>query len=125
MRQHVVELGEGAGVVNAPAIVLLHGAGCNLEDMRLALGERLAARDRVILLDRPGLGWSERKGGDGSSPTYQAVIPAHRAGPVAFVSSRWGGRLCARWTIGRPPRLLPHGARWYGLIPPQRQTPAT
>ena len=30
LRQHVVELGEGAGVVKAPAIVLLHGAGCNL-----------------------------------------------------------------------------------------------
>ena len=27
LRRHVVELGEGAGVVNAPAIVLLHGAG--------------------------------------------------------------------------------------------------
>ena len=44
LRQYVVELGEAAGLVNAPAIVLLHGAGCNLEDMRLALGERLAAR---------------------------------------------------------------------------------
>ena len=25
-------------------LVLIHGAGCNLEDMRLALGERLAGR---------------------------------------------------------------------------------
>src|ERR1700731_4436892 len=73
LRQHVVELGEGTGVVNAPAVVLLHGAGCNLEDMRVALGERLAARHRVILLDRPGLGWSERKGSNGS-PAYQAAM---------------------------------------------------
>ena len=72
LRQHVVELGEGAGVVNAPAIVL-HGAGCNLEDMRLALGERLAARHRVILLDRPGLGWSERKGGDPDATVLDAL----------------------------------------------------
>jgi pimeloyl-ACP methyl ester carboxylesterase len=50
--------------------------------MRLALGERLAARHRVILLDRPGLGWSERKGGDGSSPTYQAVM-------LSAVGSEW------------------------------------
>jgi pimeloyl-ACP methyl ester carboxylesterase len=42
--------------------------------MRLALGERLAARHRIILLDRPGLGWSERRGSDGSSPAYQAAI---------------------------------------------------
>ena len=40
LRQHVVELGEKS---EAPPIVLIHGAGCNLEDMRLALGERLAA----------------------------------------------------------------------------------
>jgi pimeloyl-ACP methyl ester carboxylesterase len=50
------------------------GAGCNLEDMRLALGERLAARYRIILLDRPGLGWSERRGSDGSSPAYQTAM---------------------------------------------------
>ena len=55
-------------------IVLLHGAGCNLEDMRLALGEHLAIRHRVILVDRAGLGWSERKGRRGSSPAYQAAI---------------------------------------------------
>ena len=48
-------------------LVLIHGAGCNLEDMRLALGERLAGR-RLILIDRPGHGWSERRGADGSSP---------------------------------------------------------
>src|SRR5262249_54937362 len=69
LRQHVVELGDRAGTADAPAVVLLHGAGCNLEDMRLALGERLAARYRVILVDRPGLGWSERRGGGGGSPT--------------------------------------------------------
>ena len=74
LRQHVVEIGEHAGAADAPGIVLLHGAGCNLEDMHLALGERLAAQYRVILLDRPGLGWSERRGGEGSSPTYQAAM---------------------------------------------------
>src|SRR5262249_21421051 len=72
IRQHVVELGTAAA--DAPPIVLIHGAGVNLEDMRLALGERLASRHRVILLDRPGLGWSKRRGRDGSAPQYQAAI---------------------------------------------------
>src|ERR1700746_626859 len=63
IRQHVVELGSAAA--DAPPIVLIHGAGCNLEDMRLDLGEQLAARHRVILIDRPGMGWSKRKGRDG------------------------------------------------------------
>src|SRR5215472_4575084 len=74
LRQHVIELGAGAG--DAPPIVLIHGAGCNLEDMRLALGERLAARHRVILIDRPGMGWSRRRGRAGSSPQYQASVLA-------------------------------------------------
>src|SRR5215471_7284030 len=71
LRQHVVEIGNPAGTADAPAIVLLHGAGCNLEDMRLALGERLAARYRVILIDRAGMGWSRRKGRNSSAPQFQ------------------------------------------------------
>src|SRR6202051_2838973 len=73
LRQPVVELGASAGTQDsaqrsAPPVVLIHGAGCNLEDMRLALGERLAARHRVILIDRAGMGWSQRKSRRGSSP---------------------------------------------------------
>ena len=48
-------------------------------------------------------GWRERKGGDGSSPTYQAVISAHRAGPVAFVSSRGGGQVVRPVDYRTPP----------------------
>src|SRR5262252_6946849 len=48
LRQHVVEL--GTAPIDAPPIVLIHGAGVNLEDMRLAFGEQLAARHRVILV---------------------------------------------------------------------------
>src|SRR3954452_11027000 len=59
---HVVELGprDAAG----PAIVMLHGASSNLEAMRQPLGEQLAKSHRVILIDRPGHGWSSRPAGD-------------------------------------------------------------
>src|ERR1700688_3197417 len=68
-RQHVVELGaQDSAQESAPPVVLIHGAGCIVDDMRLALGERLAARHRVILVDRAGSGWSERSGRRGSSP---------------------------------------------------------
>ena len=60
-RLHVVEFGPA----DAMPVVLLHGASGNLRDMQLTLGARLAARHRVILIDRPGHGWSDR-GGDGS-----------------------------------------------------------
>jgi pimeloyl-ACP methyl ester carboxylesterase len=109
LRQHVVELGESAGAGDAPAIVLLHGAGCNLEDMRLALGERLASRYRVILLDRPGLGWSERRGGEGSSPTYQAamlnaVLDRLDVGRAIVVGHSWGGLLALTFALDHPRR---------------------
>ena len=73
-RLHVLELGaQNDGV----PIVLLHGASGNLHDMRLSLGERLARRHRVILIDRPGHGWSERPGGDeDASPSRQAALIA-------------------------------------------------
>ena len=106
LRQHVVELGERI----APAIVLLHGAGCNLEDMRLALGERLATRHRVILIDRPGLGWSERSGLDGSSPAYQAamlnaVLERLGAGRAIVVGHSWGGLLALTLALDHPQRV--------------------
>ena len=106
LRQHVVELGADAGV----PIVLVHGAGCNLEDMRLALGERLAARHRVILVDRAGLGWSERKGRRGSSPAYQAAIlrdVLDRLGieRAVVVGHSWGGALATTFALDHPQRV--------------------
>src|SRR5581483_2341873 len=74
-RMHLVELGNAA----APPLVLLHGAMVNLGDMQLALGERLAMNYRVILVDRPGHGWSERPDGTSdASPARQAEL-VHQA----------------------------------------------
>src|ERR1700733_759370 len=118
LRQHVVELGESTGAQQgaqkgaqekAP-IVLIHGAGCNLEDMRLALGERLAARHRVILVDRAGMGWSERAGRRGSSPAYQAailrdVLDSLGVERAIVVGHSWGGTLAATFVLEHPHRV--------------------
>ena len=70
-RLHVIEAG---AVGSAPAIVLLHGASSNAADMMRALGERLAQTHRVIALDRPGHGWSDRLGGpEMAQPARQAA----------------------------------------------------
>ncbi|MEZ5895657.1 MAG: alpha/beta hydrolase [Parvularculaceae bacterium] len=45
---------------SGPPIVLIHGASVNLRDMWLALGDELAKSRRVIVLDRPGRGYSTR-----------------------------------------------------------------
>jgi pimeloyl-ACP methyl ester carboxylesterase len=110
LRQHVVELGEHTADPDTPAIVLLHGAGCNLEDMRLALGNHFAARYRVILLDRPGLGWSERGRGEGGSPAYQAavlnaVLERLDVKRAIVVGHSWGGLLALTFALNHPQRV--------------------
>jgi pimeloyl-ACP methyl ester carboxylesterase len=47
------ELGSG------PPVVLLHGALTGIDDLLLALGDRLADKVRLIAVDRPGYGGSE------------------------------------------------------------------
>jgi pimeloyl-ACP methyl ester carboxylesterase len=110
-RQHVVELGRGAaGRPHEPPVVLLHGAGCNLEDVRLALGERLTARQRVIFVDRPGQGWSERPAGQGASPAEQAAILRKLLDRLSveravLVGHSWGGTLALTFALDHPDRV--------------------
>ena len=47
VRLHVAEMGLARDAPGAePAVVLIHGASGNMEDMRIALGETLAASHR-------------------------------------------------------------------------------
>src|ERR1700694_5924479 len=68
-RLNVLDLGprDAAG----PPVVMIHGASSNLEIMRQPLGELLARHPRVILIDRPGHGWSTRARLDDSTPVIQ------------------------------------------------------
>jgi pimeloyl-ACP methyl ester carboxylesterase len=66
---HIVELGPREA--QGPAIVLIHGASANLRSLR-ELGDRLAQHRRVVLIDRPGHGWSPRDDLAISSPETQA-----------------------------------------------------
>jgi pimeloyl-ACP methyl ester carboxylesterase len=103
-RLHIVERGSA----DAPPVVLLHGASGNLGDMQLALGERLAARYRVILIDRPGHGWSDRPDGrDDASPARQAAL-IHQAlarigvmRPVLLGHS-WAGAVATAYALDFP-----------------------
>ncbi len=103
-RIHLVEL----GAANAPPVVLLHGAGTNLNDMRLALGERLAATHRVILIDRPGHGWSDRPGGAAdASPARQAMLVHQALGQIGvtrpiLVAHSWAGALATAYALACP-----------------------
>lgn len=56
-------------------IVLLHGASGNEADMTLPLAAPLVARGfRVVAVDRPGHGWSDRIAPDADDPARQARL---------------------------------------------------
>jgi pimeloyl-ACP methyl ester carboxylesterase len=57
-RLHVLDNGPKDSAL--PPIVLIHGASANLRDMKLALGDELSKTRRVIMIDRPGRGYSTR-----------------------------------------------------------------
>jgi pimeloyl-ACP methyl ester carboxylesterase len=122
---NVVELGpsDAAG----PPILLLHGASSNLEAMRKPLGDLLAQRHRVILIDRPGHGWSVRKRRSDSTPQVQARMIEEGlrklgTGPVIVVVHSLAGALGARIALDYPERvaglvmLAPVTHPWYGGV---------
>jgi pimeloyl-ACP methyl ester carboxylesterase len=92
-------------------VVLIHGASGNLGDLRLALGDRLARTRRVVLVDRPGHGWSDRPGGKAdASPARQAVLIAQALDGVGLdrfvlVGHSLGGTVAAAFARAYPERV--------------------
>lgn len=92
---------EGEG----PAVILLHGASSNAEDMRLALSGVMDGY-RAVYVDRPGLGWSERPGG-AWSPEREAALLARLIDELelddpAVIGHSWGGAISMRLAIDHP-----------------------
>ena len=69
-RIHYLDKGTG------PPIVILHGLGGQMGNFTYALLERLTDEFRVILMDRPGSGYSTRAPGATGRLTEQAAIVA-------------------------------------------------
>lgn len=102
---HVVELGPRG----ATPIVMLHGASSNLEVMR-PLAARLSQTHRVILVDRPGHGWSTRASFSDSTPQPQARMIAEAlqklgVPPAVVVAHSWSGALALRIALDHPDRV--------------------
>ena len=93
-----------------PPVVMIHGANSNLEVMRQPLGEMLAGNHRVILIDRPGHGWSTRARREDSTPAIQGgmieeALEKLGVGPVILVVHSWSGALGARMALDYPGRI--------------------
>src|SRR5258708_6387595 len=127
-RLNIVDIGprDAAG----PPVVMIHGASANLEVMRQPLGEMLARNHRVILIDRPGHGWSTRARPQDSTPAIQGrmideALEKLGVGPVILVVHSWSGALGARMALEYPKRVAglvmlapvaypwPGGIGWY------------
>jgi pimeloyl-ACP methyl ester carboxylesterase len=122
---NVVDIGprDAAG----PPLVMIHGASSNLEVMRQPLGERLARNHRVILIDRPGHGWSTRARQEDSTPAIQGrmideALEKLGVGPAILVVHSWSGALGARMALDHPRRvaglvmLAPVAYPWRGGV---------
>jgi pimeloyl-ACP methyl ester carboxylesterase len=122
---HVLDIGPRNTA--SPPIVMLHGASSNLETMRRPLGDLLAGHHRVILIDRPGHGWSPRALLSDSTPAIQGrmideALEKLGIGNAIFVVHSWAGALGARMALDYPDRvaglvmLAPVAYPWRGGV---------
>lgn len=107
-RVHAVVMGPKDAT--APDLVLLHGASGNTRDMTHRLAPRLARHYRVIILDRPGLGYTQSINRSGATIIQQAELlqkAAARLGaerPIVLGHS-YGGAVALAWAVTRPEHI--------------------
>lgn len=107
-RLRVVDIGPKDSAL--PPVVLLHGASSNLESMRQPLGDVLAKDRRVILIDRPGHGWSTREDLRTSTPVLHAAMVDEALGKMdidraIIVGHSWAGALAPAMALHNPQRV--------------------
>lgn len=101
---HYVDQGQG------PAIVMVHGLAGNLHNFTYGLASPLAKNYRVICVDRPGCGYSERPGYADSSLEAQAdtlaLLLDHLAIESAvFVGHSLGGAISLAMAQRHPQKV--------------------
>lgn len=100
-RLHFLDLGPKTS--EEIPVVLIHGASVNLRDMKLALGDELSLTRRVIIVDRPGRGYSTRPE-DGWRLERQAQLihdAVEKTGAVKpiIVGQSFGGAVALRYAL--------------------------
>ncbi|NND49125.1 MAG: alpha/beta hydrolase [Rhizobiales bacterium] len=106
---NVLSLGDTRS--EGPPIVLVHGAGANLMDLKVSIGDRLAQDRRVVLIDRPGHGWSDRiDREDIATPEGQAIAISQALAKLGIekpliVGHDWGGTLALSYALSFPEEI--------------------
>lgn len=110
VRLHVVDMVPPGAPADALPVVLVHGASANLESLRKPVADMLVQNRRVILIDRPGHGWSTRENLRDSTPAVQARMIDEALGKMnipraILVAHSWAGGLGAALALAHPARL--------------------
>ncbi|MGR3702669.1 MAG: alpha/beta fold hydrolase [Paracoccaceae bacterium] len=111
---------EGSG----PAIVMVHGLGGQMGNFNLALTPLLTASHRVIVIDRPGMGYSDRAPDAPANPraqaaTVAAVIEKLGLDRPLVVGHSLGGAIALCLAMDHPERT-----RGLALLAPLTQPPS-
>ncbi len=117
-RMHLVDT--GLPFDGAPTILLIHGASSLHADLLSVFGPRLRARARIIAIDRPGHGWSDRLGGrEMADPAKQAAaimstLDAIGIKRLTIIGHSLAGAVSTRMALERPD--LVHGLVLLGAV---------
>jgi len=101
VKLHYTQRGSGR------SIVLIHGASTSLRDFEASLVEPLSQAHRVIAIDRPGHGYSERPNGEWPDPAEQARL-IHKllreidADTPLLVGHSWSGSVVLAYLLEYP-----------------------
>ena len=94
-----------SGPETGTPVLVLHGASSNLFEPRLGLEDAFSGQ-RVIWLDRPGLGWSKRPKGPWSPEHEAALITAFldhlEIEDVILIGHSWGGAVAVKLAMALP-----------------------
>ncbi len=129
-RLHVLDMGPRDSA--EPPVLLIHGASVNMRDMKLALADALAEDRRVILIDRPGRGYSSRPE-DGYHLAVQARLIKAAADALdvekpVVVGQSLGGAVALRYALENQEEMSglvllaavshewPGGVAWYNNV---------
>ena len=98
------------GPKDAPAVLLIHGASSNLRDMLIPARKSLGGKYRLIAVDRPGHGWSER-GLYSATPDAQArtladFLTALNVDKAVVFGHSFGAVVATAMAVERPDKML-------------------